>query len=241
MMIKLMLNISKTEKSKVKIVSTPKYVIKSEVISEKKFGEEVSGDSYLRMELQDLRQLCVLSDGVGSGENAQKSSQAIINMLERLLNGGFSESKAIEIVNSIAKLKGEDETYATLDAAIINQKDAMCYFIKLGAAPTYLIEKGKVVTISPTTIPVGLVEDVDFVPITKQLGEGDFVVQITDGLLPDNMDPASNYLKNYLATCDTTKPAKIIAQEIKEVLYLNNGGELEDDATVIVSKIEKNI
>ena len=81
----------------------------------------------------------------------------------------------------------------------------------------------------------------DFVPITKQLGEGDFVVQITDGLLPDNMDPASNYLKNYLATCDTTKPAKIIAQEIKEVLYLNNGGELEDDATVIVSKIEKNI
>ena len=119
-----------------------KYVIKSEVISEKKFGEEVSGDSYLRMELQDLRQLCVLSDGVGSGENAQKSSQAIINMLERLLNGGFSESKAIEIVNSIAKLKGEDETYATLDAAIINQKDAMCYFIKLGAAPTYLIEKG---------------------------------------------------------------------------------------------------
>lgn len=241
MMIKLMLNISKTEKSKVKIVSTPKYVIKSEVISEKKFGEEVSGDSYLRMELQDLRQLCVLSDGVGSGENAQKSSQAIINMLERLLNGGFSESKAIEIVNSIAKLKGEDETYATLDAAIINQKDAMCYFIKLGAAPTYLIEKGKVVTISPTTIPVGLVENVDFVPITKQLGEGDFVVQITDGLLPDNMDPASNYLKNYLATCDTTKSAKIIAQEIKEVLYLNNGGELEDDATVIVSKIEKNI
>ncbi len=240
MSIKLLLNISKTEKSKVKIVSTPKYTIKSEVVSEIKNGESVSGDSYLKMELQDLRELCVLSDGVGSGENAQKSSQIVINMLERLLSGGFNEEKSIEIVNSILKLKGEDESYATLDAAIINQKDAMCYFIKLGAAPTYLIEKGKVITITSTTIPMGLVEETNYIPISKQLGEGDFVVQITDGLLPEDMDPNSNYLKNYLATCDITKPAKLIAQEIKEVLYLNNGGILDDDATVIVSKIEKN-
>ena len=54
------------------------------------------------------------------------------------------------------------------------------------------------------------------------------------------MDPNSNYLKNYLVTCDINKPAKIIAQEIKEVLYLNNGGVLDDDATIIVNKIEKN-
>ncbi len=240
MTIKLLLNISKTERSKVKIVSTPKFSIKSEVVSETKFGETVSGDSYLKMELQDLRQLCVLSDGVGSGESAQKSSQTTVNMLERLLSGGFTEDKAIEIVNSIIKLKGEDEAYATLDALIVNQKDAMCYFIKLGAAPTYLIEKGKVVIISPTTIPIGIVENVEYVPIVKQLNEGDFIVQITDGFLPDNMDPNSNYLRNYLATCDTTKTAKVIAQEIKEVLHLNNGLELDDDATVIVTKIEKN-
>lgn len=240
MSIKLLLNISKTEKSKVKIVSTPKYTVKTEIISELRDGEVVSGDSYLKMELQDLRELSVISDGVGSGENAQRSSQTVINMLERLLGGGFNEEKAIEIVNSILKLKGEDEVYATLDAAIINQKDAMCYFIKLGAAPTYLIEKGKVITITSTTIPVGLVDNVNYIPISKQLGEGDFVVQISDGLLPENMDPNSNYLKNYLATCDNTKTAKVIAQEIKEVFKLNNGGVLEDDATVIVSKIEKN-
>lgn len=240
MTIKLILNISKTEKSKIKLISTPKFNIKTEIISEKKVGETVSGDTYLQMELQDLRKLTVISDGVGSGENAAKSSTAVINILERLLSGGFSEEKAIEIVNSIIKLKGDDELYATLDASIINEKDGECFFIKLGAAPTYLIEKGKVVTITSTTIPVGLVDNTDYIPICKKLNEGDFVIQISDGVVLEEMDPNNNFLKNYLLTCDITKPAKLIAQEIKEVLYLNNGGVLDDDATIIVNKIEKN-
>ena len=240
MTIKLILNISKTEKSKIKLVSTPKYNIKTEIISEKKVGQSVSGDTYLQMELQDLRKLTVISDGVGSGEDAAKSSSAVINILERLLSGGFNEEKAIEIVNSIVKLKGDDELYSTLDAAIINEKDGECFFIKLGAAPTYLIENGKVITITSTTIPVGLVDNTDYIPICKKLDQGDFIIQVSDGVIPDDIDPNSNYLKNYLSTCDITKSAKVIAQEIKEVLYLNNGGVLDDDATIIVNKIESN-
>ena len=239
MCIKLILNISKTEKSKIKIVSTPKYNIKSEIISYTKTGENISGDSYLQLELQDLRQLSVISDGVGSGESASRSSSTVINMLERLLSGGFDEDKAIEIINSVIKLKGEDELFATLDAAIINEKDAQCYFIKLGAAPTYLIEKGKVVTITSTNIPVGLVDSSDYVPICKKLDYGDFVIQLSDGVIPDTIDPNNNYIKNFLSTCDITKSAKVIAQELKEVININNDGVYDDDITVIVNKMEK--
>ena len=82
-------------------------------------------------------------------------------------------------------------------------------------------------------------DNTDYIPICKKLNEGDFVIQISDGVVQDDIDPNSNYLKNYLLTCDTSKSAKIIAQEIREVLYLNNGGVLDDDATIIVNKIEK--
>ena len=239
MCIKLILNISKTEKSKIKIVSTPKYNVKSEIISYTKTGENISGDSYLQLELQDLRQLSVISDGVGSGESAARSSSTVINMLERLLSGGFDEDKAIEIINSVIKLKGEDDLFATLDAAIINEKDAQCYFIKLGAAPTYLIEKGKVITITSTNSPVGLVDSSDYVPICKKLDYGDFVIQLSDGVIPDTIDPNNNYIKNFLSTCDVTKSAKVIAQELKEVININNDGVYDDDITVIVNKIEK--
>ena len=239
MCIKLILNISKTEKSKIKIVSTPKYNVKSEIISYTKTGESISGDSYLQLELQDLRQLSVISDGVGSGESAARSSSTVINMLERLLSGGFDEDKAIEIINSVIKLKGEDDLFATLDAAIINEKDAQCYFIKLGAAPTYLIEKGKVITITSTNIPVGLIDSSDYVPICKKLDYGDFVIQLSDGVIPDTINPNNNYIKNFLSTCDVTKSAKVIAQELKEVININNDGVYDDDITVIVNKIEK--
>ena len=94
--------------------------------------------------------------------------------------------------------------------------------------------------LTSNTIPVGLVENNEFVPICKKLKEGDFVIQVSDGIVTEDMDINNNYLKNYLLTCDYSKPARLIAQEIKEILYLNNGGTLEDDATVIVSKIELN-
>ena len=153
----------------------------------------------------------------------------------------MEENDPLNLTSSIiVKLKGDDELYSTLDAAIINEKDGECFFIKLGAAPTYLIENGKVITITSTTIPVGLVDNTDYIPICKKLNQGDFIIQVSDGVIPDDIDPNSNYLKNYLSTCDITKSAKVIAQEIKEVLYLNNGGVLDDDATIIVNKIESN-
>ena len=86
---------------------------------------------------------------------------------------------------------------------------------------------------------MGLVENTDYIPICKKLKEGDFIIQISDGVVPEGIDTSSNYLRNYLLTCDTSKTAKVIAQEIKEVFNLNNGGTLEDDATIIVNKIEK--
>ena len=84
MCIKLILNISKTEKSKIKIVSTPKYNVKSEIISYTKTGENISGDSYLQLELQDLRQLSVISDGVGSGESAARSSSTVYKYVRKI-------------------------------------------------------------------------------------------------------------------------------------------------------------
>lgn len=77
MVIKLILNSSKKEKSKIKVVSTPEFNVQNSVISIAKNGEEVSGDSYLIEELQDLKHISVISDGEGNGRNASKSSKML--------------------------------------------------------------------------------------------------------------------------------------------------------------------
>lgn len=240
MTIKLILNSSKKEKSRIKLVSKTEYDIKTSIVSEIKSGEEVSGDSYLSMELEDLKHLSVISDGAGSGTSASKSSIAVINMLEKLLASGFSEDKAIEIINSVIKLKADDTSFSTLDAFIFDLKTSNAEIIKLGAAPTYIIEDGKIITINTSSMPVGIIKESDYVPIVKKLKKGSIVIQISDGVVKDGMDVNDNYFKNYLANIDTKKTPKAISDELRKFVLRENKGLLDDDVTIIVNKVLDN-
>lgn len=240
MVIKLILNSSKKEKSKIKVVSTPEFNVQNSVISISKNGEEVSGDSYLIEELQDLKHISVISDGEGNGINASKSSKNVIDMLERLLSGGFDECGAIEIINSILKLKSDSQNSSTLDNIIIDLKTGYSQYIKLGAAPTYIIHEGKIVTINNMNIPVGVSDNPDYLPISRKLIDKDIVVQISDGVLHEGLDISNNYFTEYLKTIDVNKTAKQITDEIYRNVLRENKNILNDDVTIIVTKIIKN-
>ena len=240
MVIKLILNSSKKEKSKIKVVSTPEFNVQNSVISISKNGEEVSGDSYLIEELQDLKHISVISDGEGNGINASKSSKNVIDMLERLLLGGFDECGAIEIINSILKLKSDSQNSSTLDNMIIDLKTGYSQYIKLGAAPTYIIHEGKIVTINNMNIPVGVSDNPDYLPISRKLIDKDIVVQISDGVLHEGLDISNNYFTEYLKTIDVNKTAKQITDEIYRNVLRENKNILNDDVTIIVTKIIKN-
>ncbi len=240
MVIKLILNSSKKEKSKIKVVSTPEFNVQNSVISVAKNGEEVSGDSYLIEELQDLKHISVISDGEGNGRNASKSSKNVIDMLERLLSGGFDECGAIEIINSILKLKSDSQNSSTLDNMIIDLKTGYSQYIKLGAAPTYIIHEGKIVTVNNMNIPVGVSDNPDYLPISRKLIDKDIVVQISDGVLHEGLDISNNYFTEYLKTIDVNKTAKQITDEIYRNVLRENKNILNDDVTIIVTKIIKN-
>lgn len=237
--IKLILNSSKNEKSRIKIVTEPDYSVQNAISADTKSGETISGDSYITMELQDLKQLSILSDGAGSGSLAAKGSSTVINMLEKLLAGGFDEKKAVEIINSVIKLKGDDTIFSTLDSFIFDFKTGEAEFIKLGAAPTYILQNGKITTINNINIPVGLVKNTDYVPVIKKLDNNDIVIQVTDGVISETTNPLDNFLTKYLQNLDTFKTAKMIADDIHKLVLKESKSILNDDMTVIVTKIKK--
>lgn len=238
--IKLILNSSKTEKSKIKIVTIPKYSVKVGITSKSKDKEEISGDSYLSLELQDLNHINVISDGAGSGINASKGSKAVINMLEKLLDGGFEHEKAIEIINSVLKLKGNDNSFSTLDIVVINLKDASAQFIKIGSAPTYILRNSKITTILDSNIPLGLMTKTDYVPIVKKLQKNDVIVQLSDGAINEKVYINDNYITNYLQNLDITKNVYTMTDELEKIILKENNNVLNDDFTIIVTKIGEN-
>lgn len=239
MSVKLILNSSKTERSKIKVVSVPKFKVRNGIASATKTGEIVSGDSYVTVELQDLRILSAISDGAGSGIEASKSSENVILNLQRLLESGFSKESAIEIINSILKLKTNNEMFTTLDTMFINQKNGEAEFIKIASAPTYILSKGKITTIQNNNIPLGLVSVTDYIPIQKKLDDKDIIIQISDGVIKENDDKNENILTRYLKQLDTSKTSQNIADEILK-LALKDISNIPDDITVIVTKLQKN-
>lgn len=239
MVVKLILNSSKSEKSKIRLVSTPDFEVQNSIINVAKSSEEISGDSYLIEELQDLKYLSVISDGQGCGRSASKSSRMVIDMLERLISGGFNENSAIEIINSVIKLKTSDNNSSTLDNMIIDLRTGESEYIKLGSAPTYIIHDGKVITISNINIPIGISDVPDYLPITRKLVDNDVVVQISDGVVADNIDITNNYFTNYLKNIDINKSPKMLSDELYKLVLKENKNSLKDDVTIIVTKLKK--
>lgn len=237
MVIKLILNSSKTYKSKIKVVSKPKYELDTSIISYKKTGQDISGDSYISMELTDGNKLIALSDGVGSGNLAARSSQAVIQMLEKLLNGGFSRQKSIQIINNVMKMKSDDGLFATLDASVINLKTGELEFIKLGAAPTYIVQDKKITVINTCNIPMGIIDDNQYVPIVKGLNKNDVIIQITDGVVTDTMDVLNNYFTEAINLLDLSKPSKELIDDLYNNILTYYNNILKDDITIVVSKI----
>lgn len=237
MKIRLLLNISKTEKSKIKLASVTQYVVDTYAVQKQKETQQLNGDSYLSMNFGQNKYISVISDGAGSGEKASASSKLVIETLEKLIKAGLDETKASEIVNRIIKLREDDTSFASLDTVIFNLETADASFIKFGAAPTYIISEGKVTTVNSMNLPVGLVSDAEYIPIVKKLNNDDIVLQISDGVILGENNIHDNYFTNAAGKIDLSLSPKQIAENLLD-LAVKNRGINHDDITVVVNKIK---
>ena len=62
-------------------------------------------------------------------------------MLQRLLSSGFDKDTSIELINGALSINTEEDTFATLDIAIVDLYAGNIEFIKNGACPTYIKER----------------------------------------------------------------------------------------------------
>ena len=221
-------------------ISDDKYYIQIGTAKSTKSGSPVSGDSSLQIKLQDGKYLLALSDGMGSGPEAMKSSKIAIKMLERLLTAGFEKDVSLKLINSTLSANSKDDMYATLDIEILDLYNGNMEFIKNGACPTYIKRGRNVQLLKSVSLPTGILNELDLVVYDYDLQDGDILVMCTDGVIDSNKEYLNKqlwlrYLIEDLETDDAQKIADII---IKEAID-NDFGKQKDDMSVIVAKISK--
>lgn len=219
-------------------VSEDKLTISVGIATKTKDNSEVSGDNVLKLMLADGKMLLALSDGMGSGREASKSSQTAIKMIKRLIGSGFEKETALELINTSIAMKAKDEVFATLDISILDLYSGNIEVLKNGACPTF-IKRGKdIKVIHAISLPAGILNSIDSVVFDADIKTGDIIVMCTDGIIDANREAINKEeaFMQFLQNINIENPQKIADIIVKECIDYCYG-KANDDMTVIVAKI----
>ena len=236
---KIVLNDEASIGKKLNFLSDDRYVMaigKSEATKSK---SETSGDSNLSIRLKDGKYLVAISDGMGSGKDARKSSAQALRLLENLLLSGFDKKISLDLINT-ALINQNSEIFATLDIAIVDLYKGNIEFIKSGACPTYIKNKKKVQMIKSSSLPTGITEESSIQTFDKDIEEGDIMLMCSDGVLDSNIEYKNKelWIKYMLEDVETSNTQKIADLILNEAID-NNFGVAKDDMSIVVCKFRE--
>ncbi|WP_139179522.1 stage II sporulation protein E [Lihuaxuella thermophila] len=222
--------------------SAQRYELKTGAATAAKGGGFVSGDSYCYMNLGTGKYAVALSDGMGNGLRAQEESSAALKLLRRLLHAGMDEDRAVDMVNSILSLRSTDEIFATIDLAMVDLNTAQGRFMKIGSTPGFIKRGKEVIMLSASNPPIGILNEIEIEPVEMKLEPGDLIIMVTDGIYdaPRHAANKEAYMSRMIAEIDTKDPQDF-ADCLLERVVRDHGGQIEDDMTVVVSKVERHV
>lgn len=201
--------------------------------------EKISGDTFLMTDLSGGKKGVALSDGMGSGEEAFQESTMVVEMLEELLEAGFPVKTAIQMMNTALVIGREEVRFSTVDVSLFDMYSGTCEFVKAGASTTFIRHQDSVEKICSTTLPIGVLKDIEIESTVRQLSHGDFVVMVTDGVLdalPSQEQDA--LMAAFISGTNIINPKELAHHILGQVLEWTGEVPL-DDMTVLVIGIWK--
>ena len=197
--------------------------------------EEINGDRHKVIKISEGRVLLILSDGMGSGKNACKTSGYALTLIESLYKAGFGYQTVVGAVGRLLSVRDTEE-FNALDIAGIDLYSGNADFIKAGGRESFLLTGGIVEVIECGSLPVGITEETVTVVEQRKLTTNSFIVMVSDGVI-DSLGRET--IIKLLEETDTANPDAIAENMISNVKRLS-GETVRDDASVLVAKIFKN-
>lgn len=203
-----------------------------------KQGESISGDNYTFVESQGSQVVMSLSDGMGSGEQADRESRQVVELTEQLVETGFSARSALKLVNTVLLLAGREQHPATLDLCCVDLHTGVLECMKLGAVPTFIIGEDGVELLEAGEVPMGVLTAVEPELMSKKLWDGSRIIMVSDGVL-DALpgDDKEQVMKEYLESVENMPPQELAEQILEFASSFIPAAR--DDMTALVAGIWK--
>lgn len=207
-------------------------------VKKERAAKGVSGDYVLEFDTESDMHYLLLCDGMGSGKRANRESKMTAELLREFLQTGFLKDKALNILNSAIAIKGEEESFSTVDLVEINLKNGDCEILKIGSADTFIKHKDELETISAKNLPIGILEDVKPNTTVKRLSAGDMIVLVSDGVCEAGYGVLKGeWIKRMIKNANSD--AEALAEDILAEAQRRANPDKDDDMTVAVIRVER--
>lgn len=201
-----------------------------------KTGNTICGDNYASLAFAPTQHAFILCDGMGAGDAAAGMSAAALKLLEQLLNTGFEPEGAVQALNSILVLRSPEESFVTVDMAIIDLESDQLHLVKVGAAPSYLISPESVQILAASGLPAGILNHIDIPVLTKKFEDEQALILVTDGI-QDVGQNGEDWLQEYLGQVERGSSQELADTIVRQARLLRQEN-MQDDGVVLV--IRKN-
>ena len=204
----------------------------SKITKENSFA---SGDTYSVMKISEDKFLVALSDGMGSGENAEKISSTALSLIESFYKAGLSSNLILNTVNKLLSLN-QEENFTALDISVIDLKTCQADFIKYGSPYGFIIGDNGIKIVEGNSLPLGILNELKPAVCHTDLKEENTLLFLSDGV-SDAFGSSSEVIE-YLRSVPCLNPQSLADGILNKAVEKNNGSP-NDDMTALAVRIYK--
>ncbi len=197
-------------------------------------GGNLCGDAYKYFYDGKGHFIMILSDGMGTGGRAAVDGAMASGLMARLIKAGFGYNCSLKILNSSMLFKSTDESLATVDIAGIDLYTGMTELYKAGAAPSILRRNGRTGKAESSSLPAGILRDINFDTALIKCKIGDIVVLMSDGATSEGCD----WIRTEIEAFKDGK-AQDLAEHLCMCARRRRTDKREDDITVLCAILNK--
>ncbi|MDE6619620.1 MAG: SpoIIE family protein phosphatase [Lachnospiraceae bacterium] len=218
----------------------PRYTVLSAVSRAVREDEKISGDNFSMEEYNQSQMIVMLADGMGSGAQACKDSQAVIEFMERFLEAGFQKERAFSMVNGAIASQNGCCNLTTLDICAMDLLTGEAEFVKAGAAASYIKRGNWVDEVAADTLPLGSLDQLCPIIQNVKLEDTDMLIMLSDGISDAIENEAVGRLREIISRSRIENP-KEMADYLLRYAISSQGGHIRDDMTVLTCCIKRRI
>lgn len=204
---------------------------------------DINGDCCGWQDIGDGKVAMIVSDGMGKGKKAAAESLMVTKTIISLLRSGVTTDLTLKMINAVMLMKDDEDSYATVDLAIVDKRTGRTKFYKIGAAPTLIRRKDKVEEVKLSAVPLGIVNGLKVRYVETVLKKEDWIIMMSDGVSDGGVTGSGGRSDVFLSMLkETAAGVRSTDTRTMSDLILNRAadsyiGKERDDLTVLVARL----